>query len=59
MPSPESPNYNSMPTTGELAGETTRETYEARGETTLSAEKEQRRRELLEERAMLEKSKPP
>lgn len=54
MPSPESPTFNAAPATnGELAGETPRQTYEIRGETTLKAEHEQRERELLEERARI------
>ena len=54
MPSPESPTFNAVPATnGELAGETPRQTYEVRGETTLKAEHEQRERELLEERARI------
>ena len=54
MPSPESPTFNAVPATnGELTGETPRQTYEVRGETTLKAEHEQRERELLEERARI------
>ena len=54
MPSPESTTFNAAPATnGELAGETPRQTYEIRGETTLKAEHEQRERELLEERARI------
>ena len=51
MPSPEAPNFNPTPASGESVGETPRQTYQARGETTLRAEHEQRERELLEERA--------
>ena len=56
MPSPENPSFenNSSPAApGESAGETSRQTYEARGEKTLNSEYEQRRKELLEERARL------
>ena len=53
MPNPEAPNFNAAPTSGESTGETPRQTYAARGETTLKAEHEQREKELLEERARL------
>ena len=42
MPNPEAPNFNAAPTSGESTGETPRQTYAARGETTLKAEHEQR-----------------